>query len=290
MNVLSFDIEEWFEILDLPESLDNKKRIARHESRVERNTNRLLELLAVHGTKATFFMVGWLAEQHPELVKKIQAQGHEIGSHGYAHKLITQISPDEFRDDLVKGIHVLKNITGEKIRSFRGPGFSITPENQWAFKIIAECGIKYDSTVYPGKHGHGGHKNFTSQPVELALESIGKDLFEFPISVARILGKKMCFSGGGYFRILPYTMIRKKMREFQSAGKPVIVYLHPRDIDPDTPRLKMPIIRRFKSYVNINGTLAKLERLLKEFAFTRLDDFYTNHYVRSGQKRIVSVQ
>ena len=283
-NVLTFDIEDWFHILDLPDDR-NISKWSEYESRVEQNTFRILTILQRYNVKATFFILGWIAENYPKLVQEIQKQGHEIGCHGYGHQLINTLTKKEFRSDLLKARDILGNITGEQPFSYRGPGFSISPENRWALKVIAECGFKYDSSIYPGQHGHGGYPMFTSDPVIIKFNKSNKDLFEFPVSVGKVFGKKMCFSGGGYLRLLPYMIIKKKFNEFNAANKPVMVYLHPRDIDPDGPHLPMPINRRFKCYVNVKSTEKKLIGLLDEFRFTTLYD-YSHNYLNTQDHEI----
>ena len=273
VNVLSFDIEDWFHILDLPDD-KNISKWSDYESYVERNTLNLLEILRRKETKATFFILGWIAERHSGLVKEIQKDGHEVGCHGYGHQLINTLTRKEFCDDLLKARDIIGNITGEQPLSYRGSGFSITPENEWALEVIAECGFKYDSTIYPGRHGHGGHPGFSSDPVAITFKKSGRKLFEFPISVERVFGVKMCFSGGGYLRLLPYPIIRKKFKAFNVKQRPVMVYLHPRELDPLTPHLKMPIRRRFKCYINVKSTEKKLTRLLKDFRFGTLDSYF----------------
>jgi polysaccharide deacetylase family protein (PEP-CTERM system associated) len=275
VNILTFDIEDWFHILDLPNDKDISKW-SEYESRVEQNTFKILTILQRYNVKATFFILGWIAERYPDLIKEIQNQGHEIGCHGYGHQLLNTLSKQEFREDLLKSQDIIGSITGKQPLSYRGPGFSITPENKWVLEIIAECGFKYDSSIYPGQHGHGGYPLFTSKPVIIRFNKSNRELFEFPVSVGKVFKKKMCFSGGGYLRLLPYRIIKKKFHEFNAREQPVMVYLHPREIDLTSPRLTMPIKRRFKCYVNIKSAEKKLIRLLEEFNFTTLHDYFGN--------------
>ena len=253
VNVLSFDLEDWFHVLDIPE-VKGIDHWSEYEPKIETITKEILNILQTKNTKATFFVLGWVAEQYPDLIKIIHESGHEIGCHGYAHQLITTLDQKEFSKDLLKARDIIGNIIGCKPVSYRGPGFSITADNEWALESIAECGFKYDSTIYPGKHGHGGHQNFTSAPVTIEFTKSNKSLKEFPVSVTRVFGKKMCFSGGGYLRLLPYFIIKNKMMGFNMQKSPVMVYLHPRDFDPETPRLKMSAYRTFKCYINLKNT------------------------------------
>ena len=272
VNVLSFDLEDWFHVLDIP-GIKGIDHWSEYEPKIENITNELLNILQMSKTKATFFVLGWVAEKYPKLVKRIHDYGHEIGCHGYAHQLITTLSQKEFREDLLKARDVIGIVTGRQPLSYRGPGFSITLANEWALETIVESGFKYDSTIYPGKHGHGGHQKFSSDPVTIRFKNSDKTLREFPVSVTKVFGKQMCFSGGGYLRLLPYFIIKKKIVHFNAQENPVMVYLHPRDLDPDTPRLKMPAYRALKCYINLKSTLKKFERLLDNFKFTTLSSF-----------------
>ncbi|WP_321413116.1 XrtA system polysaccharide deacetylase [uncultured Desulfobacter sp.] len=280
INLLTFDIEDWFHILDLPgtNSADQWKEL---ESRVKKNTNKILDLLDQYQTKATFFILGWIAERHPDLVLEIYKKGHEVASHGYGHQMVTSLSKNEFRQDLLKSREILKNITGEYPVSYRCPGFSITRENDWALEEIAKCGFLYDASIYPGKHGHGGHPLFDSKIVKVQFKATKNELVEFPVSVASILGKEMCFSGGGYLRLLPLFLIQRKFNEFATADKSVVTYLHPREFDPNGPKLDMPLKRKFRSYVNVNSAEKKMICLLQKYNFTSL----RHYFIRFSSKR-----
>ena len=219
VNVLSFDLEDWFHILDIS-GIKGINDWSEYEPKIENITFKILDILQTGNTKATFFVLGWVAERYPHLVKRIHDDGHEIGCHGYAHQLITTLNKKEFSDDLLKARDIIGNIIGRQPLSYRGPGFSITADNEWALETIAECGFKYDSSIYPGKHGHGGHQDFTSSPVNVMFENSDKTLKEFPVSVTRVFGKQMCFSGGGYLRLLPYFIIKKKIVSFNTQKNP----------------------------------------------------------------------
>jgi polysaccharide deacetylase family protein (PEP-CTERM system associated) len=272
VNVLSFDLEDWFHVLDIPE-VKGIDHWSEYEPKIENITNELLNILQMRNTKATFFVLGWVAEKYPDLIKRIHDYGHEIGCHGYAHQLITTLNQKEFSNDLLKARDIIGSIIGRPPLSYRGPGFSITVDNEWALETIAECGFKYDSSIYPGKHGHGGHQNFTSAPATVRFDKSDRTLKEFPVSVTRVFGKQMCFSGGGYLRLLPYSIIKRNFEKFNAQKSPVMVYLHPRDFDPDTPRMKMSSYRALKCYINLKGTKKKLDRLLEDFGFTTLKSF-----------------
>ena len=282
VNVLSFDLEDWFHVLDI-QGVKSINHWSEYEPKIENIAYKLLNILQMRNTKATFFVLGWVAERYPDLIKRIHDYGHEIGCHGYAHQLITTLNKREFSNDLLKARDIIGSIIGRQPLSYRGPGFSITVDNEWALETIAECGFKYDSTIYPGKHGHGGHQNFTSAPVNVIFEKSDKTLKEFPVSVTRVFGKQMCFSGGGYLRLLPYFIIKKKIVRFNKQKSPVMVYLHPRDFDFNTPRLKMSSYRALKCYINLRSTQKKFDRLLEDFDFTTLESFCEKYNWNNGR-------
>lgn len=262
VNALTFDVEDWFHILDIG---IESEQWGTMESRVERNTLKLLSILDLYKVKCTFFVLGWIADRFPKLVKKIDSLGHEIASHGYWHKLAYEQTPDEFRSDIRKSKRLLEDIIGKKIYGYRVPGFSITEENLWAFDIIGEEGYLYDSSVFPAPRGHGGLKNAPTQTYKLS-----SGIWEFPISTIRLFRFNIAYSGGGYLRFFPYRMIKWALKRNNKKNIPAIVYLHPRDIDPNQPRLKMPINRYFKSYINLRSTEKKINFLLKDFKFTKM--------------------
>jgi len=263
VRILTFDIEEWFNLLDF-DATRSVEMWGNFESRILKNTDRILELLEKKGQKATFFCLGWVAEKYPELIKKIDAAGYEIGSHSCAHQLAYELTPDQFRDDLKKSLDLLQNVTGKKVTCYRVPGFSITRDNAWTIDILIENGIQSDSSIFPAPRGHGGFENFgTDQPV--VIKTAAGSLKEFPINTVRFLGKQIIFSGGGYFRLLPYMLIDKFMKQ----SPYVMTYFHPRDFDAGQPMLKgLPLGRRFKSYCGLGGAFRKLETLLDSYRFT----------------------
>lgn len=266
VRILTFDIEEWFHLLDI-EAVSSIDRWSSYEVRIHRNTDRIIELLQECKQYATFFCLGWIAEKYPRIISALDQQGYEIGSHTNYHQLAYQLSPRQFRDDLRKSIDTLQSITGKKIRSFRVPGFSITRENLWAFEIIAECGIENDSSVFPASRGHGGLKDFTATKPVIIHTSSG-EIKEFPINTLSLLGKRIVFSGGGYFRLFPYSLIHWLI----SRSEYVMSYFHPRDFDPQQPLLQgLPLGRRFKSYVGLKNAYSKLKKILGYFQFTDIN-------------------
>jgi len=263
VNALTIDLEEWFHILDV----DGAYPMAEWRnlpSRVERNTERLLELMEGAGVHATFFVLGWIAETYPDLVRRVAAAGHEIASHGYGHELVYEIGRERFREDLRRAIGVLEGGVGRKVLGYRAPGFSIVPGGEWAFDCLAELGIRYDSSLFPAPRGHGGWPGAPRLPHDLAVAN-GDTLREFPISVLQAGPLSVAFCGGGYFRLFPYRFIRWGIERLNRQGEPAMVYLHPREIDPGQPRMKLPPARRFKSYVNLKTTERKFQRLLRDF-------------------------
>jgi polysaccharide deacetylase family protein (PEP-CTERM system associated) len=265
MNVLTFDIEDWFHILD-NDSTRSIESWANYEQRIHRNADRILGLLEAKKQRATFFCLGWVGEKYPDVIRRIHAAGHEIGSHSFAHQLVYEQTPQAYKSDFLRSIHVLEDITGERIRAYRAPGFSLRYQDKWVFDILLEHGIEIDCSIFPASRAHGGFENFgTAEPVW--IERNGASLKEFPINVANVLGRSLVFSGGGYFRLLPYGMLRYLM----GSSSYVMTYFHPRDFDPEQPMLgDLTLYRKFKSYYGLKGAYRKLECLLDEFAFVDL--------------------
>lgn len=269
-NIITFDLEEWFHILDLP-SLPCLSQWDSLESRVEFGLNKFLEALSESNTSCTFFVLGWIAERYPDLIKRIAMSNHEIASHGFLHELITQQNFESFSADIRKSKSILEDLIGKPVYGYRGPGFSITSENTWAFEAILSEGYTYDSSLFSGHHGHGGIPSVPITPFRIKTP-IGK-LIEFPIPTVSAGPLNTAFSGGGYFRLFPAFLINRLIRFFNSKGKPVLSYLHPRDLDPDTPKLKMPMIRKFKCYINLKSTYKKLTSTLSKNSFVSIHEW-----------------
>ncbi len=263
VNAFTIDVEGWFNILDLPRG-PVQEQWADFEDRDTTHTLRLLDLLERHGVRATCFVLGWTVEHRPGLLEQIVRRGHEIACHGYAHQLLYQIGPDRFRADLERAISVIAGVCETPLRGYRVPGFSLIDRTPWAFEILADAGFDYDSSLFPGARGHGGMPGAPRLPHFIDLPD-GRRVREFPISTIRLFGQPTAYVGGGYLRLFPYRLIRRWVRRANAAGEPVILYIHPRDIDPDQPRLPMPLKRRFKCYVNLRTTMGKLEGLLTDF-------------------------
>jgi polysaccharide deacetylase family protein (PEP-CTERM system associated) len=202
------------------------------------------------------------------LVRKCHEAGHEIGSHGYGHVLAYEVGREAFREDIVRSKKILEDIIGVEVAGFRSPGFSIKEDNQWVFDVVAEAGYRYDASVFPTRHGHGG---FHGAPPGPHIVTTGNGpLVEIPTSTVRILGRRLCLFGGGYLRISPLPLIRWGVRKLRESGQPLIVYTHPREIDPDHPRLPLRPWRRFKCYTNLHTTMPKLKWLCEHCGFTTM--------------------
>lgn len=262
MNILTFDIEEWFHILD-NDSTKTINEWKKYESRIHDNTERILTLLKQKNLKATFFCLGWIAETYPDIIKRIVDRGFEIGSHTRMHQLIYEQTREEFVRDLEYSIKTLEDISGKKVKYFRAPGFSIREDNKWAFEVIAEQGIEVDCSVFPTSRAHGGFPSYQN-PVPSLIKYNGIILKELPINFSTIAGKPVIFSGGGYFRLFPYLLIK----HWTKQSDYVMSYLHPRDFDPDQPVIQeLSVFRKFKSYVGLKGATKKLEHWLSDFEF-----------------------
>jgi polysaccharide deacetylase family protein (PEP-CTERM system associated) len=261
-SILSVDVEDWYHILNVS-SAPPMETWQTLSSRVEMNFRRLLDLFEERQTHASCFFLGWIAERFPQLVREAARRGHEIASHGYAHKLVHRMTRDEFYADALRARKILEDVSGTAVAGFRSPGFSVTEDTTWFFAAVAEAGYQYDSSIFPARHTHGGVRSSRREPYR--VEGAGAQLIEFPISVVDLFWKPMCFFGGGYLRLFPYALIRRMARRVLAEGRPVIYYVHPREIDPAHPRLRMSAIRRFKSYVNLRSTEVKLRRILREF-------------------------
>lgn len=266
MNILTFDVEDWFQILD-NESTKNEKEWLQLESRIEQNMERIFALLDKNSQQATFFCLGWVARKYPWLLKRIDEAGFEIATHSDMHQLAYEFNTREFREDLQRSIGSIEEVTGKKVRAYRAPGFSLMRENRWVFEELAEQGIEIDCSVFPAKRAHGGFEEFGyAEPAYIEL--YGKKIKEFPINTYPVLGQNIVFSGGGYFRLFPYAVIR-----FLMARSPYVMsYLHPRDFDPEQPMIEgLSALRKFKSYYGLKGAYAKLEKMIKEFDFVDLN-------------------
>lgn len=263
-HCLSFDIEEHFQVSGFA-SPTRRRHWEAFESRVEQNTERILSMLEKRGFKATFFVLGWVAERNPGLVRRVIAQGHEVASHGYGHELITVQTPQIFREDVRKAKRILEDIAGVPVYGYRAPSFSITETTQWALPILVEEGYIYDSSVFPVLHDVYGMPG--ANPQCHSLETAAGQLWEVPPSTFKMGGFRVPVAGGGYFRLFPYPILRWMLRRIEAEGQRLVVYLHPWELDPAQPRMEGPLFARFRHYLNLEKTELRLTALLNDFAF-----------------------
>jgi polysaccharide deacetylase family protein (PEP-CTERM system associated) len=262
-NVMSVDLEDWFCVYNLS-GLIPYADWDKCQPRVERNTLRLLDLFQRHRVEATFFVLGWVADRFPDLVKEVERQGHEIATHGYSHRLLTFMQPEEFRVDLQRSLEALSKASSHEVRGFRAPSFSLTRRTLWAADILKESGLRYDSSVFPVRF----HPEYGIPDAELGPYQLADGVTELPMSVAEIAGRRVPCCGGGYFRLYPYAVTRWLMRRCNKQGRPVIFYLHPWEIDAGQPRMEgLSWSKQFRHYNNLSKTEQRLERLLDDFSF-----------------------
>jgi polysaccharide deacetylase family protein (PEP-CTERM system associated) len=258
------DVEEYFQVSAF-ETVVRPEAWDRFESRVAQGVDRLLELLASHGAAGTFFVLGWLAGRYPELVRRIAVAGHEIASHGWDHRRVTDQSTEAFRTSVHRTKHTLEQLTGAPVVGFRAPNFSIIPGLEWAFDILIEEGYGYDSSLFPAWRSGSGYRSSPRDPYW--LERPAGRLAELPPATLRRLGLTMPAGGGAYFRLLPYGFVTAALRDCERRGVPATFYIHPWEVDPAQPRVDVPWLTRLRHYGGLNGTLPRLRRLLGEFCF-----------------------
>ncbi len=276
INALTIDVEDYYMVSAFADVV-HFKDWSTFESRVEKNTYRILELLCQRGVKATFFVLGWVAEQCPGLIRDIHSAGHEVGCHGYNHRLIYHLSPEEFREDVRKAKAILEDVTGAPVIGYRAASYSIVERTLWALDILIEEGFRYDSSIFPIHHDRYGFPGAERFPHVMRRET--GPIMEFPPSTFRVLGQNFPVAGGGYLRLypLPLTKIAMKLINGQEK-KPVIVYFHPWEIDVDQPRLQGRLSTIFRHYVNLGSTMLKLESFLSDFQFSNLSSFLPHEY------------
>lgn len=259
MIVLTFDVEEWFHILD-PNAPSAASEWDRYESRIHENIHRILALLEQKRQPATFFCLGWIAEKYPDVIREISDAGHEIASHSMNHQLVHRMDERAFREDTQRSIDVLENISGKKVRAYRAPGFSFTRDTEWAFDVLHSLGIEIDCSIVPSAYDHGGFPGLNMRE-PFILERGGIELKAFPMSFVKLGQSRLIVSGGGYFRLLPWPVIARLL----NSQLYNMSYFHPRDFDVSQPRFPdFTSVRRFKSYVGLKGALEKLNKLLDQ--------------------------
>lgn len=272
-SIFSVDVEDWFHILDVP-SAPALAEWSGLPSRVEKNFSKLLDLFSEEKVHVTCFFLGWIGEHFPHLVKEAASRGHEVASHGYGHRLVYEQGRDDFYEDVRRARLLLEDIAGVRVTGYRAPGFSTTEQTPWFFGALAEAGYQYDSSVFPAARGHGGMRDGRREPHRIGN---GDGILEVPITVANCMGKPMCFFGGGYLRLFPYWLIRKMARQVLAEGRPVVFYIHPREVDPSHPRLPMNRKRQFKTYVNLETTEWKVRHVLRDFPVTTFQNVIKNY-------------
>jgi polysaccharide deacetylase family protein (PEP-CTERM system associated) len=270
VNALTIDVEDYFQVSAFAPFIARSEWPQR-DCRVERNVERILAMLASRRTQATFFTLGWIAERYPQLVREIVAQGHELASHGYGHERACDLSEGDFFTDVDRAKKMLEDIGGVSVQGYRAPSFSIGTKNLWAFDTLARAGYRYSSSIYPIRHDHYG---MPDAPRFAHETSAG--VLEIPVTTLRWRGRNFPSSGGGYFRLLPYALSRWMLRQVnQRDGQPAIFYFHPWEIDAEQPRVAgIDAKTRFRHYVNIERMPGRLEQLMGDFAWGRMDHIF----------------
>jgi polysaccharide deacetylase family protein (PEP-CTERM system associated) len=269
VNVLSVDVEEYFHPSEVQASV-SRSQWSRLPARVESSTKLLLDLLAAHEVQATFFVLGWVAQRYPRLVRDIAAQGHEIACHSFEHQLVYNLTPDRFRSDTIAATTAIEDACGQTPKAYRAPSYSVTERSLWALEILAECGYTHDSSIYPVVHDRYGIPGFSrfAQPIQTPSGTI----IEVPPSAVRLSASRVApVGGGGYLRLLPYRYTAAGIRRINSADQqPACIYVHPWEFDPEQPRLASGAISRLRTYTGLRGMKSKLQRLLSDFRFSPL--------------------
>jgi polysaccharide deacetylase family protein (PEP-CTERM system associated) len=266
-NALTIDVEDYFQVSAFAGVIARAEWDTR-ECRVERNVERILALLDAHDTRATFFTLGWVAERYPSLVRRIVDGGHELASHGHGHQRANELAPEAFRDDVVRAKALLEDIGGVAVRGYRAPSFSIGRANPWALDTLAETGHAYSSSIYPVRHDHYG-----TPDAPRFVHRHANGLIEVPPTTLRLGSRNLPSSGGGWFRLLPYAASRWMLRRVnEGEGQSAVFYFHPWELDPEQPRVGgVDAKTRFRHYVNLDRTERRLQRLLSDFAWDRMD-------------------
>lgn len=283
INALTIDLEDWYQ--GLTSTSQQIERWPNYEDRVVENTHKILDILAEANVKATFFTLGYVADQFPALIRRVADAGHEIALHGYYHRQVFRLTPQAFRTDLIRGREAVEEASGQKVFGHRAPMFSINRSALWAFDVLRELGFLYDSSVFPTRNMLYGYPEAPRTPYRPFKDS---NFTEFPMSTVEVMGRKLPISGGFYMRFLPYAIFRQGVRLLSEEGLPLIFYLHPWEIDPDHPRpsLRWQTMReRFTHYWGLHTVEKKLKLLLQDFKFTSMITIY--HQLNSNDFRQV---
>jgi polysaccharide deacetylase family protein (PEP-CTERM system associated) len=273
-NALTVDVEDYFHVAALAGSIGREKW-DRMEYRAEGSTQRLLRLFDEFNVRATFFVLGWVAKRSPALIRKIHDAGHEVACHGMTHELVYTQTPDQFAAETRESKQLLEDIIGAEVHGYRAASWSITRRSLWALDTIHELGFRYDSSVFPIRHDRYGIPGAATTPGVLRTVG-GNQIVEFPPSTVRLYGVRVPVAGGGYFRLLPYWLIRTGLRKINASAQPFIFYLHPWEVDPQQPRIEAPLLSKFRHYTNLDKTEPRLRRLLGEFRCTTVRSVLTD--------------
>lgn len=264
-NAMTIDVEDWFHANVFNEKIAyDQWDFCEH--RIVPNILKILNILEREETKATFFILGWVARRHPNIVKMISDKGHELATHGYAHKLIYQQTPEEFEYDVSLSKEIIEDISGVKVVGYRAPSYSIIKQTFWAYEILYELGFKYDSSIFPIKHDVYGVPFAPRFPYKINLD-YNREIYEFPLSTVNYFGKNVPIAGGGYFRLFPYHFIKWGIKKLNRKGKPCVIYIHPWELDPDIPQINLGWLKNFRTYGNLGLTEHKFTMLFKDFKF-----------------------
>ncbi len=267
-NALTIDLEDYYHVSTFSQQVPVEQWNSA-ASRIERNTDLLLDLLDSAGCKATFFTLGWVAEQHPNVVRKVAERGHEVACHSLRHRTVYEMTREEFREDTQQAKSLLEDCSGKRVVGYRAPSFSITEKSLWALEVLAELGFTFDSSIFPVAHPNYGIPKFTRDPQRVQTSS--GPIVEFPMTVLEFAGVRSPFGGGAYLRFLPYWFTRWGVRFMNATeGRPVCVYLHPWELDPEQPRISGSMSSRMRHYVGLRKTAAKFTKLITDFEFGTL--------------------
>ena len=273
-NAISIDVEDYFQVSAFEHTID-RKDWDQLEHRVSANVTQIIQLLKSADVKATFFVLGWVAERYPEIVKSIIEHGHELASHGYGHQRVSDLSRVEFKQDLIQAKGILENLSGVEIKGYRAPSYSIGKDNIWALEVLAETGHQYSSSIYPIQHDHYGYPDAP----RFAFKDTNTGLIEIPISTMKFMNRLFPAGGGGFFRFYPYQITRKIIQRVNKLdNQPTIFYFHPWEIDPGQPRQdNAPLKSRFRHYLNLHKTEDRLTSLLQDFTWGRVDEVFIDN-------------
>jgi polysaccharide deacetylase family protein (PEP-CTERM system associated) len=264
-NAMTVDVEDYFQVSAFAESIEQKDWDS-HPLRVENNTHKILDMFDESNQKATFFVLGWVAERQKELVLEISKRGHEVACHGYSHQLVYNQSREVFKEETIRAKAILEDIIQQPVLGYRAASYSITEKSKWALDILAESGFVYDSSIFPVRHDRYGMPDTPEHPYKLETPA-GHSIIEFPLSTAKIINYRLPIAGGGYFRLYPYWLSKLGLKQINRQQKPFIFYLHPWEVDPEQPRIDASWFSRFRHYNNLDKCEDRLKNLLDDFQF-----------------------